>query len=162
MNSSLKKEVVIALNLEHKAWYFYNYAGDLCRKNAFNNLFKWFKKEAMEELDHANIVSEFLLNLDEDYIYEGLLDNSYTVQNDLNAIENLFVKAAEFETIIKDQYIKIKILADELKDEAVSEFTDKFIHMQTEEIKKFKDHALNARRCKGDQFNMFLFDESFK
>ncbi|ORD94717.1 FRIH2 [Enterospora canceri] len=147
-----------AVALEHKAWYYYTLVAGMMDRSAYPNLSVWFRKEALDELEHAQIVISFINRLNTPLRFPDIgrpvLDESDQL------VIDAFRKAVEFEQIVLGHYSKMAAVADEEGDLVVAEFCDQFLRLQIKEVKSFRDHLRNAERCKREA-DTFVFDQSF-
>merc|ERR1712126_302786 len=125
-----------AVLYEHSAWYFYNHASAVLDGLSYLNLSKWFKKEAEEELEHAQIVITFINQLDLNLQFLSI--DQVTIEKTDDIFINIFSKALEFEETVLNHYMLISEEAGRIKDCVTSQFCDDFLRLQAKEIKYFR------------------------
>jgi ferritin len=138
---TLSEEVVNLLNQrigdEYQAHYIYRAASDWCKGQGYMKAAAFFQEEAMDELGHAKILRDYLVDWNcTPMIPEG--DHNPQITSLIDAIN----KAYEFEYKLLQNYVEVSAEIFS-KDLATFDFLQQFRDIQTKSVAVFSD-LLNA------------------
>jgi ferritin len=143
------------LNNEFYSSYVYLAMAAWLEDNSLRGVASWFRVQAQEELAHAMIVHNYLLDRDARITLRAIEQP----QSEFKGLRDVFETALGHEREVTRNFNAIAALAGEERDFATSNFTRYFIDEQVEEEASFRD-IIDQLKLVGDNGHaIFMLDK---
>jgi ferritin len=157
----MNEKIFKALNeqIKHELYSSYLY---LSMASYFDNIpldgfYKWFRKQAEEEREHAMKIYDYILDRNM-HVDLQAIDKPIVK---FNSIEEIFKLALEHEKKVTHWIYEIYDLAVKEKDHATHVFLQWFITEQVEEEKNAQDNLDQIQLIGDDKAALFVIDQNF-
>lgn len=143
------------LNYEFYSSYAYLAMAAWLEENSLRGFASWFRVQAQEELAHAMIIHNHLLDRDARIELRELAKP----QSEFKGLRDVFETALGHEKDVTRRFNVIAAMAAEERDFATSNFTQYFIDEQVEEEASFRD-IIDQLKLVGDNGHaIFMLDK---
>lgn len=140
---------------EQKASYFYNAAANWCAVKGYEGGKKYFQKEAMEEQEHYQELSNYMTSMN----VEPTL-HTITMPERFESLTDIIEKAYEIENDLLEKYNQTSKQAFDI-DLTTFEYLKKFRDIQRESVIRYSD-LINQLMILNDsnKLDLFYFDQT--
>lgn len=139
---------------EYKAMYFYRSAANWAKDNGFFKAAKYFDHESKEELEHSEILQNYLVDWN---VLPDLpaISKPETFKSLYEIIQNAYKLEYELYEAYEDTSMKVF----NLPDPCSFDFLQKFRKIQTESVAKYADMLNMLDGVDPTKFNLLLIEE---
>ena len=129
MNEKLRSLFETQIIREMESAYLYRDMSRFYALKGLNGFASWFKKQAAEEMVHAEKIVDYLLERDSSYEYSDIA----LMKVDYKDVREPLVKQLEHEKVVTGLIHNLYKVADEVGDIAAKIFLNWFVEEQVEE-----------------------------
>lgn len=129
MNEKLRSLFETQIIKEMESAYLYRDMSRFYALKGLNGFASWFKKQAAEEMVHAEKIVDYLLERDSSYEYSDIA----LMKVDYKDVREPLVKQLEHEKVVTGLIHNLYKVADEVGDIAAKIFLNWFVEEQVEE-----------------------------
>ena len=158
LNSEVAKLLNEQVNKEFYSAYLYLGMANYYADQGLNGFENWFFVQSQEELDHALMFRQYLLNNGESVV----LTEVAAPNEKYNNFKEPLVKALEHEKFVTASINKIYEAAYKISDFRTMQFLDWFIKEQGEEEKNADDNIKKFDLFAGDSKGLYMLDNEMK
>jgi len=158
LNSEVAKLLNEQVNKEFYSAYLYLGMANYYADQGLNGFENWFFVQSQEELDHALMFRQYLLNNGESVV----LTEVAAPNEKYNNFKEPLVKALEHEKFVTASINKIYEAAYKISDFRTMQFLDWFIKEQGEEEKNADDNIKKFDLFAGDSKGLYMLDSEMK
>lgn len=134
MNEKLRQLFETQIIKEMESAYLYLDMSRFYAHKGLDGFASWFKKQASEEMEHAEKISNYLLDRDAPFVYSDIKLEKI----DYKDVKHPLVEQLEHEKLVTSLILKLYRVADEVGDVAAKVFLNWFVDEQVEEEKAAK------------------------
>ena len=134
MNEKLRQLLETQIIKEMESAYLYLDMSRFYALKGLDGFASWFKKQAHEEMEHAEKFSNFLLDRDESFVYSDIKLKKV----DFKDVREPLVETLAHEKLVTSLIHELYRTAEEVGDVAAKVFLNWFVEEQVEEEKNAK------------------------
>lgn len=135
MDKKVYELINVQINKELYSAYCYYEIAQFYREKGLDGFASWFKKQASEEVEHADKFAEYLADNDEHVILIGITDPKLNLKDIKEPLEFQL----KHEKYVTSLIHGILTAANEVKDYATADFLSWYVEEQREEEKNSKE-----------------------
>ena len=158
LNPEIAKLLNEQINKEFFSAYLYLDIANYYADQGLNGFGNWYFVQSQEELDHALLIRQYLLNNGEPVT----LTEIAAPNEKYNNFREPLVKAFEHEKFVTASINKIYEAAYKISDFRTMQFLDWFIKEQGEEEKNADDNIKKFDLFAGDSKGLYMLDSEMK
>lgn len=145
------------IKLEYKTHFFFNCAANWCAKNGYQDAYEYFKKESLDEINHTQMLQEYLLDNQADVVFPELDYSEPTFSSLIDIIQ----QSLDLMVLVKDGYeiVSVKIFDE---DNVSFNFLQKFIKIQRGAIAYWSNLVDTTKDLEPTKFNQLYLQKFLK
>lgn len=141
-------------NFEIESAYIYKAMALWCEINNWNGYAHFFYKQEEEELEHADKLKDYLLEVG----YNVKLKAIAEPQSEFKSLEEIFELAYDHEKLVTSRIKELYKEARNVEDYASETLLSWYVTEQVEEEDSFSGHIERLERINGDISGLYIFN----